>query len=94
MSVCGCGCVLDGINFNLELNEQEMCKCFYMFMYVQLCSRDQCLCLTRHERKVALVFSPLLCHISSEMLLEQEPMWAGLNCVYGELIGWLWFAVG
>jgi len=32
--------------------------------------------------------------ISSEALLDQEHMWAGLDCVSGELIGWLWFAIG
>jgi len=30
----------------------------------------------------------------SETLLEQEQMWAGLDCVRKELIGWLWFAIG
>jgi len=29
-----------------------------------------------------------------ESLLEQEHMWAGLDCVRVELIGWLWFAIG
>ena len=44
--------------------------------------------------KGKLSFLPYCAVYPSETLLKQEQMWAGLDCVCGELIGWLWFAIG
>jgi len=40
------------------------------------------------------LFFLIVTHILVKRLLEQEQMWAGLDFVCGELIGWLWFAIG
>jgi len=32
--------------------------------------------------------------LCSKTSLEQEHMWAGLDCVRGDLIGLLWFTIG
>ena len=46
------------------------------------------------KQKLCSSFLPYCDVYLSETLLEQEQMWAGLDCVCGELIGWLWFAIG
>jgi len=33
-------------------------------------------------------------YIQVKLLLDYEQMWAGLEFVDGDLIGWLWFAIG
>jgi len=78
--------------------EVEKLKRYFYSSYLCLQLKKIRLCETRtglycqktwkspHESEVELVFSPLLCRISSETLLEQEHMWAGLDCACGELV--------
>jgi len=52
--------------------------------------RWSCVKCIRYKSQMSLYCSVY----RSETLLEQEHMWAGLDCVCEDLIGWWWFAIG